>query len=196
MMWVAYRGILAKVAVDRQEPLSDDDVGVVSRDLNAIYIDIRGTLDNWAWCLRHELATEATKALHETKIGLFSKAFLADDNLQKLKAVLDPFNKWHRDMKERRDPAAHRIPLSVPPAALNAAEVEFYREIEGQIGDAFRVGQYERVKELRARQARIGTFVAAFAHHPDDGAMWIYPTVPQDIGNLVKITCYIINSID
>ena len=95
------------------------------------------------------------------------------------------FSAWHTDLKNRRDPAAHRIPLYVPPACLNPAEQERYAALERQIFAA----KTEQCKDvLNAQQRKIGTFVPCFLHHPDEGRMEIYPTVPQDIANLIKIT--------
>src|SRR6266446_915961 len=119
MIWVSYRGLLALVQTDRKEPLSLDDVGAISRDLNVIYINIRGVLDNLAWCLLHEVASDQIRNLDPVKVGLFSPALMNDSNLISLKVRLEEFSTWHRELKCRRDPAAHRIPLSVPPAILN-----------------------------------------------------------------------------
>jgi hypothetical protein len=40
---------------------------------------------------------------------------------------------------------------------------------------------------LKAQQRKIGTFLPYFVHHPDVPGEPIYPTIPQDIANLVKI---------
>jgi hypothetical protein len=36
-----------------------------------------------------------------------------------------------------------------------------------------------------AKQRKIGTFVPCFVHHPGEGQMELYPTVPQDIASIV-----------
>src|ERR1700736_3179833 len=54
MMRVSYCDILRCIATDRTEPLASDEAATVERDLNIIYINIRGVLDNYAWCLLHQ----------------------------------------------------------------------------------------------------------------------------------------------
>ena len=119
MMRVSYCDILRCIATDRIEPLASDEAATVERDLNIIYINIRGVLDNYAWCLLHQTTTDKTRKLAPTKVGLFSKEFTADANLVDLRPKLCGFSAWHTELKGRRDPAAHRIPLSVPPCLLN-----------------------------------------------------------------------------
>ena len=187
MIWVSYRDILELIAPHRTEPLPQDEVGTISRDLNVIYINILGVLDNYAWCLFHQVATDKTKKLPPVRVGLFSSEFMDDPNLASLRPLLDEFGKWHKELKTRRDPAVHRIPLYVPPAVLNPEEVDRYRELEDQIADAFNSLNFEQVDELSAQQGRIGTFNSCFIHHPGEDTIPIYPTVPQDIANLIKI---------
>jgi hypothetical protein len=115
MMRVSYCDILRCIATDRTEPLTSDEAATVERDLNVIYINIRGVLDNYAWCLLYQTTTDETRKLAPAKVGLFSKEFMADANLVDLRPKLGRFSAWHTELKDRRDPAAHRIPLSVPP---------------------------------------------------------------------------------
>lgn len=187
MIWVSYSNILDHIATDRIEPLPQDDVATISRDLNVIYINIPGVLDNYAWCLLHQVATDKTKKLPPVKVGLFSRDFMDDSNLTSLRPLLEEFGNWHKELKTRRDPAVHRIPLYVPPAVLNPEELDRYRELEDQIADAFNNQDFEQVEELNDQQGKIGTFMSCFLHHPDDDIIPIYPTVPQDIANLIKI---------
>lgn len=187
MMWVSYREILACITPNRPEPLSLDDVGSVSRDLNVIYINILGVLDNYAWCLLHEIGTPETKGLSPASVGLFSPKLLADANLGKLKPIVQQFQKWHAELRNRRDPVAHRIPLSVPPAVLSPEEIGRYEDLERLAIEAVNHRDFARAEELHSAQSKIGTFIPCFVHHPDEGPTPIYPTVPQDIANLIKI---------
>jgi len=45
-----------------------DDVEEVAGDLNTIYINIRGTLDNFAWSLRNTLGSENCRRLTPIKV--------------------------------------------------------------------------------------------------------------------------------
>src|ERR1700759_4988872 len=76
ILWSAFRSILEAVPVNRTTPLTGDEGKAVSRDLNTIYINIVGVIDNYAWVLRHEMGSAAIQALHANRVGLFAKAFL------------------------------------------------------------------------------------------------------------------------
>jgi hypothetical protein len=117
-IWLSFRGILGTVMTDRTEPLLSDQVEEVARDLNVIYINLRGTLDNLAWLLFDLRAGDATRKFPPIKIGLFSNEFLKEENLADVAKFMEPFKGWNRELSSRRDPAAHRIPLSVPPHSL------------------------------------------------------------------------------
>jgi hypothetical protein len=187
MIWRSYREIvLDLVPPDRQEPLPQDDVSTVENHLNVIYINIMGVLDNYAGCLQHEVAPDKGK-LRPNRVGLFSSAFMIDPNLSGLRALLAEEQRWYEELKTRRDPAAHRFPLYVPPCALNREQEIQYRELEDDFMKARNSLNFEKCDELRRRQEKIGTFVSYFLHDFDQPPIPIYPTVPQDIANLVRV---------
>lgn len=188
MMWVSYREILSIIEPDRKEPLPGDDVSLVERDLNVIYINISGVLDNYAWCLLNEAATEPTKKLSRMHVGMFSSRFISDPNFEVLKPDIDRFSDWNKELKDKRDPAAHRIPLTVPPSVLNQEEGKRYKELHDAWIKASAEQQFDEADKYSDQQDSLGTFMPCFLHHPDEGVLPIYPTVPQDIANLVKIS--------
>lgn len=199
-IWLSFRGILGLVATDRTDPLAGEQVEEVARDLNVIYINIRGTLDNLAWLVRDLFADKETRELPAAKIGLFNKHFLKDRNLGEVARLIEPFRAWNSELSGRRDPAAHRIPLSVPPAFIDEETKDEYHRVSEEysnaVNDAFQHSEnwdvaapkFEMVDVLNETLQRIGKFRPVFVHHPDEGIMTIYPTVPEDIGKLVKIT--------
>jgi hypothetical protein len=187
MILVAYCGIFDTIAPDRKEPLPLNEMAAVSRDLNIIYINIRGALDNYAWCICHEREMSKTFKWVETQVGLFYRLFRNDAHLANLKSVLEEHSDWNDDLKSRRDPSAHRMPLYVPPAILNEAEAARHEAIWKERQEAIQKGEYERDTELANEQHRLGTFRPQFLHDPDDGGFPIYGTVPTDVGKLITI---------
>ena len=198
-IWLSLQQLLRLIPPNRNEPLPNVDVDEVARDLNVIYINIRGTLDNFAWCLVDLFGDEETRKLRPMSIHLFGKDFLNDVNLCEVAGFVKDFAEWNKELKDRRDPAAHRIPLSVPPAVLNeAAQEEYarlsaeYHEASNEAVTAVREGaessaMFKKSELLYDTLERVGTFSPWFMHHPDEGVIEIYPSVPQDIGRLVKI---------
>lgn len=187
LMQSAFNDFRSIIFPERTEPLSQQESDDVCRDLNAIYIHVLGLLDNYAWLLVHQMATEATKAIDRRQIGLFMPALSRDANLAARMVAIEPFRNWLREVKEKRDPAAHRMPLYVPPTALAPEDVQRYEEIEQTILTTRRQGQFDRLDELRDAQRRIGRLIPAFLHDPAEGTMPIFPTLPEDIGKSILI---------
>jgi len=201
-LWLSLQHLVGLVHPGRTEPLAHDDVEQAAQDLNAIYINIRGTLDNLAWCLLDLFGEQRTRDIAKTTpqiVSLFGKGFLKDQNLGAIAMVMNGFDEWNRDLRTRRDPAAHRIPLSVPPALLDVDTLESYKGTQQEWVEASTAALkaanegadssalFQKAEELNTKLESIGSFRPLFVHHPDDGAMSIYPTVPQDIGQLVRI---------
>jgi hypothetical protein len=187
VLWRAYRGVLEIAPPGRVKPLSTEEVQLIDMDLNAIYLNIIGVIDNYAWCLRHERKSPRLEKLWHTKIGLFVPEFMNGPEFEELRPDIDLLNDWFVGLRSRRDPAAHRIPLTVPPARLSAEEQEKYGTLEQGINEALGHLDFARVEELRHRQEWLGQFNPVFFHHPDGPFFHLYPTIPQDIGNLIKV---------
>lgn len=134
-----------------------------------------------------QVGSAATQSADPFSIGLFKKALAADPALKPAADVLQPFGAWEKEVKTRRNPAAHRMPLYVPPAALTPEDIVEYESLETLISEALHAQEFEKVETLRERRRRLGTLVHKFLHDPGGPVIDIYPTVPQDIGQAVKI---------
>jgi hypothetical protein len=187
LLWSAYENINAIVPVGREEAFSADEVKQVSRDLNTVYINIVGVVDNLAWALRHERGSETVKALHDNRIGLFMTAFKNDACFEALRPALDAYVPWFQDLRERRDPAAHRIPLSTPPAVLNKEATAKYQELENKIEELRKQKKFEEILAVMDEQGKLGVVYPRFYHDPDGKHYPFYPTIPDDLGKLVKV---------
>lgn len=196
ILWSAFRSILEAVPVDRTEPLTGDEVKDVSIDLNIIYINIVGVIDNYAWVLRHEMGSASVRALPASRVGLFVKHFAKDPCFASLVPQLDPFHDWFAELRTRRDPAAHQIPLYVPPTALDPENLQRYKQIDAEIGSLTSRVHFSRIDELRKEQEKLGVFVGKFMHHPDEPLVPFYPTIPQDLAQLTRISSVIRQSVE
>lgn len=167
--------------------MSQEQSDAACRDLNAIYINVLGLLDNYAWTAVHQLGSPGTQAENPLAIGLFKPAFAADAALHALADIVRPLGGWEKEVKTRRNPAAHRMPLYVPPAALTPEDTVEYRRLEGLIAQAFDSRDFAKVEALRESQRRVGILIPRFVHDPEGPVLDIYPTVPQDIGQVVRV---------
>jgi hypothetical protein len=187
MLMSSFQNFQSIIPPDRVVPLTMDQSDAVCRDLNSIYINIIGALDNYAWVMVHQFGNERTKRASPTSIGLFKSALAEDSNLKPTIDALSSFSGWERDIKNLRDPAAHRMPLYVPPAAYAPEDVAEVNSFESLMVDALRAKDFQRLSDLRSAGERVGRFLSVFLHDPDIPPVDIYPTVPQDIGKMVKI---------
>lgn len=80
--------------------------------INSIYINIAGLLDNMAWFLAKFTGMQPEEC--ESDIRLFCKKYWKRRNLKELGNLVRNHDKWHRELKNIRDPIAHRIPLYIP----------------------------------------------------------------------------------
>jgi hypothetical protein len=206
-IWLSLRELFSTIQPNRTEPLSHDKVEIAAKALNEIYINIRGTLDNLAWCILDLFGSKSAPPLSPAHVHLFGRDFqraVGDDGLAEF---LNSFAKWNSDLKTRRDPAAHRIPLSVPPAILDEEATKrfniVYAEHSAALRAAFSIShppeEFEsltkKVDVLYDRLQRIGHFEPVFLHHPSEGTLRIYPTVPTDVGVLVRVARGLISHI-
>ena len=123
----------------RKEPLSPYEATDSAIHLNAYYLNLRGAMDNLAWVLQYEwqLLAEVTEdgISGRQDCNLFRSRFLvALKSLHsELASMLDQHKNWARELAELRDPAAHRVPIYVPPSVITSQELlEKFRHVEAQ----------------------------------------------------------------
>jgi len=77
-MFEAYRSVVLTAHEGRTNPLGHDEQQAFSRDINIIYMNLRGVLDNFAWCLMYERQPDVEQDLGRQGIDLFSKKISSD----------------------------------------------------------------------------------------------------------------------
>jgi hypothetical protein len=114
--------------LNRAQPLSEAELSELCINLHAFFVDLFGVFDNLAWTKAHERNLPALS--NRFKIGMYKKASKTSTDLVANDEVVgaqlgDYLNselllKWQNEhLKEFRDALAHRIPLYVPPYAVN-----------------------------------------------------------------------------
>lgn len=195
-IWDALRDLVSIAPPDRTAPLSLDQATRASRALNTIYINIRGTLDNVAWALIGQAGGLKAVKLNHTGVDLFGAKFLGVEAFGDLPARLAPFSSWYSDVKDRRNPAAHRIPLAVIPAQVDAAQADEIARLQAEMFAPLRKPDLkpEDLEALKAHQnatrariEKIGVYRPLFAHLPSEGPIEIYPTVAEDVGQMIRV---------
>lgn len=185
MTWHAYRVLIFGVPADRTDPVPREGIDIFQRDLNIIYFNLVGVMDNYAWALLKQFGNGA--ALPPTQVGLFTKAMEAQKGLDGLDKVVAPFSDWNRALRSKRDPVAHRIPLTIPPAHLNPVEADQYRALGDRYWEAVKALDFEGAGAISRAQDGVGSFKPIFLHDPSEPAIPLYPTLPTDCAELLKL---------
>jgi hypothetical protein len=97
------------------------------------------------------------------------------------------FDIWHTEIRNRRDPVAHRIPLSVSPTLVTQEEAEKHRRLQHEHLQLTAQQKFAAAQNTMKEINSIGKFGSIFVHHPEESPTPIYPTVPTDMANLIKI---------
>lgn len=187
MIWYAYSDLIFTAGPKREQPLTMDEGRQLTADLNLIYVNIRGVLDNLCWALLHESAPDKLKTLRESNIELFRSCIVKDVRFAGLHEVLGAHAAWNIDLKGRRDPSAHRIPLTIPPQFVTGGEARAYRQLEQDYQQAIAARNYEDADRVMEDQGSVGRFFAYFVHDPNEGLIPIYPTTPDDVGHTIEL---------
>jgi hypothetical protein len=74
----AFRRLIGTIPPERRDPLNQDEINQATLDVNAIYLNIQGTLDNFAWGLLFEHNETLAKTVEKSpkrrsSVGIFKK---------------------------------------------------------------------------------------------------------------------------
>lgn len=151
------------------EPLDHNLVIKLTLFLNAYYLNLAGSLDNLAWALayQHKLMNEINEdePKHRRLAQLVDKNFLKllrQNDLESLSTLLEPVQKWYRDIRKFRDPAAHRIPLYVPPAICSENDVQRVKELDEQAAVLISEGEWKSGVDLMHQSYKVGQHEPVF----------------------------------
>jgi hypothetical protein len=190
LIFGAYRGILSIVHEDRTAPLSPDEQITLNQDIQSIYIHMLGLVDNFAWCILYETHVELadTFKLTPTRVGLFSDQFkkqcmpptLADE-------IHQAHGIWDKEVRDRRNPIAHRIPPYVPSAVLTSDESLTHTNFINQFWNSLNNSNPTEAGLSLIQTDSLGTFYPYFVYHPDEPPIPIYPTIPTDLSHVINI---------
>lgn len=187
MLHAAYQHIIDKVPPGRTDPLKHEEQQDLTIYVNIIYINARGLLDNYAWTLLYQKCP--LQPIIPRKVDLFGPSILDNDAFRAISPELASHKDWNKEVKERRDPVAHRIPSYMPSSLLvDDAERKQWEDLATRRSQAAMSLEREAADQAFDKMENLGTFPCWFAHHPDEPVMPIYPTLPTDLAHVVLIS--------
>lgn len=145
--------------------LDIDVVATLGLNVNSFYLNLSGALDNLAWSLVHEFSLTANvdenKRQHQQLAQLSSDKFVRELSLTRPaiaeRVVLS--RKWFSDLKRLRDPAAHRLPLTVVAGVLTADDSRRIKALQEAANDALQADDVEEYVRLLNESYTVGTFM-------------------------------------
>ncbi len=196
VIYNTYKKINAITYEGRTEILGNDTEHELNGAINSIYMDLHALLNIYAWCVLYEKDYGVIKLLTVNEVTLFSKAEHNKSAVfTALKKELKGFYKWHDDISERRNPVTHKIPLYVPSPVITEDESKEYEQHLKKYNECVKDLNLEEAKRSLENVEMFGKFWPHFVEHPNQPHMPIYPTIPMDIANLIKISKIVENTL-
>jgi hypothetical protein len=176
------RGLIIRLAMMEEAILSlDSQVGTSNEPLdhylaikltlflNAYYLNLTGSLDNLAWALAYQYnlidGINENFPKHRQKVQLINTKFfslLKEKNLGSLCIRLEKSREWYKNIREFRDPFAHRIPLFVLHAVLSEEDVQQIKKLDEQAALLIEKGDYIGGKDLLRQSYSLGKHIPVF----------------------------------
>ena len=216
----SYLSLTKLVPPKRPKPLCGEEIGQVAMHLNSLYLHIWGCVDNLAWLIAYELqfnnlgdtSSKDQKKSIIHKINLFpSKEKKKEKSLREMiegeypdfEYCLSRFDKWIVKLANLRHPAAHRMPLYMPPytvpkeeggnwiAAREEADALVYKGVSENDLESLEKG-IAKFKDLEG----YGKLDQIFAHEfefDESGNIKgkslnpLYPTIVDDCSKLIDL---------
>lgn len=195
MMESAIREIHNKVGKSN-EPLSVRLSIDLSLLLNAYYLNLTGSLDNLAWALtyHHNLidSIDEDDSNQYRFVQLTGTKFirkLRKENLQELADKLSSMDKWCKSVKKFRNPAAHNIPLYVPPSVLSGDDLDKHKELNSKAAELIKDEKDYEGASLIYEAFRLGKHYPIFITELPQIEIYELPkNINEDHENWLKVT--------
>ncbi|AUC08906.1 hypothetical protein RE411_00910 [Agrobacterium pusense] len=160
--------------------------------VQSFLVNVYGAIDNMAriWCVETDLRNLKGVPIADGMIGFGPKNIRVRESVpDDLRDYLVKCDPWFGYLENYRHAVAHRIPVYIPPAALNDKDAEEYRRIEDEIGKAIRERDFELWGELMAKQRALGTFKPVMMHSYGENArpVTVHAQMICDTATVVEI---------
>jgi hypothetical protein len=171
--------------------------------LNGFYLNLAGGLDNLAWTMTYELGLRSTID-EDVRATRFFAALAGKDFLnalgQRNAAAADVLRSelpWMAEVKELRDPAAHRLPLRFAPGVILDEDKPEFERLQAEAMAALERGDLDEHRRLRHEQRRVARFIPFLASPPPDtrGLRIVPNLINQDQERFLAIATYVIEHV-
>lgn len=179
-------------------PKNSYECETVNVMLNSIYLHIRGILDNTAWLLYYDLELQNLNIPRD--IDFSGNNYLkAIQTNKKIEKVIQDYSLWMKELKEKRDPIAHKLPLYIPAKFIDNEE-DLKKAIDlKKLGEEKRKVNDETWIQDEFASMYVGDFKPVIMNLDTEKEMGkIYPILPEikrDIENFSNFIFKIFNNL-
>ena len=182
MMMQRSRLEVREQTIERTEPLEPYLAAHLATHLNAYYLNLVGALDNLAWAAAFELHLQdslSQKSWESRKFcTIASKDFRQALEIERpvLRESISRAVLWVAELKELRDPAAHRLPLTLVSAILTTDDQAAFDDLTREATEAVTAGNLDLWNELMWKRAQLGRFAPILSSpQASDGSLILAP---------------------
>jgi hypothetical protein len=147
-------------APDNLSKLSFDERSDLEINLQCFIFHVYGCIDNliWVW------VKEKNFQFVDRKKISFKNKDIKKQFSSKFKLYLDSRKSWFEHIDNFRHSLAHRVPLYVPPCAMNSVEYKRDKQINLEILEAVKSYNFDLVERLQKEQDSLGNFRPVYVH--------------------------------
>jgi hypothetical protein len=146
---------------------TSDAVHDTEIQVQAFIVNVFGCLDNlaWVWVLERNITKANGEPVPPEWIGLRTPNTLVRNSpSNELRKYLEDAAPWFEYLEDYRHALAHRIPLYIPPFAIDPKNEVRYRELEEEITSLIIKGQLEEASALKRERDGLKFFRPFIVH--------------------------------
>lgn len=171
---------------------SKDDTNDAVIAIQALVMNTFGCIENLAWIWAHEasVAQADGSPLEPKMIGLRAQNKAVWNSMRpEFRKYLVERRPWFAHLTNFRDALAHRIPLYIPPYAVDPKNFDKYREYEKQATDAIKAMDMEKYDSLMTEQRKLCFFRPWMTHSFAEKARHIvfHPQILADYNTVIEL---------
>jgi hypothetical protein len=131
--------------------------------LNSYYLHLCGSLDNLAWAVQYEW--DVLPGVSETspgrqKVALYHPVFIKALRASRpaVATALVSHAQWYTELRDLRDPAAHRVPIYAVPGVLTETDAAEYQRLQAIVDEKARAGDHDGMMEVVHEASNLGGY--------------------------------------
>ncbi len=135
--------------------------------IQSFVFNVVGCLDNlaWIWVYEKDVKDKDGGELDPKSVGLWKTHKQVRASLSSsFQEYLNSREAWFESLRDFRDSLAHRIPLYIPPYAVEKSNIDEHDRLEQEANAALQRLNHQEYDRLRGEQRKLGVFRPWMTH--------------------------------